>query len=103
MHNSIINMKPAVFIDYSNAGFGYRPSRFSQCLLVTHVVTICIPTQEHRKAEKKYFSKMEMSQLYIGPFLCCYGISLCNRDCDYESFLDALLILINKISELSTT
>ena len=90
-----------MFIGYSNAGFGYRLSRLSHCLLVTS--TICIPTQEHKKAEKKYFSKMEMSQLYIGPFLCCYGISLCNRDYDYESFLNALLILTNKISESSSS
>ena len=44
---------------------------------------------------------MEMSQLYIGPFLCCYGISLCNRYYDYESILDKLLILTNKMSESS--
>jgi len=64
MHNSIINITPAVF---SNAGFGYRPSRFISMSsgYKFHVVTICIPTQEHRKAEKKYFNKMEMSQLYI--------------------------------------
>jgi len=38
-------------------------------------------------------------QLLIGPFLCCYGISLCNPDYNYESILDKLLILTNKISK----
>jgi len=62
-----------------------------------HVVTVCIPTQEQKEVEK-YFSKVKMpSQLHIGPFLCCYGISLCNPDYDYESILDKLLILTYKI------
>ena len=39
------------------------------------------------------------SQLRIGPFLCCYGICLLNPDCDYESILNKLLILTNKISK----
>ena len=38
-------------------------------------------------------------QLRFGPFLCCYGISLCNPDCDYESILDELLILTSRISK----
>jgi len=59
-----------------------------------------MPTQEHEEVEK-YFSKVKMpSHLHIGPFLCCYGISLCNPDCDYESIHDKFLILTNKISKL---
>jgi len=38
-------------------------------------------------------------QLRFGPFFCCYGISLCNPDYDYQSILDELLILTNRISK----
>ena len=64
-----------------------------------HVVTSCIPTQEHEKVQK-CISKLPL-QLHNGPFLCCYGITLCDPDCDHDSFLEKLLYLTNEIFESS--
>ena len=59
-----------------------------------------MPTQEHEEVEK-YFSKVKMpSHLHIGPFLCCYGISLCNPDYNYEPILDELWSLISRTESM---
>ena len=42
------------------------------------------------------------SQLHFGPFLCRYGISLCNPDYDYEPILDELWYLTRSYRTVST-
>ena len=46
---------------------------------------------------ERHFSARNMPiQLLIGPFFCCYGISLCHPDYDYDSNLSKLLNLMNE-------
>ena len=66
-----------------------------------HVVTSCISIQEHKKVQQYFIEVKIPPELHNGPFLCCYGISLCDPDCDHESFLEKLLYLTNEISKSS--
>ncbi|XP_065896755.1 uncharacterized protein [Dysidea avara] len=53
--------------------------------------------EEHKRVEE-YFSVVKMPiQLHIGPFLCHYGISLCDPDYDYDLSLNKIVYLMNEI------
>jgi len=60
------------------------------------MLTSCILTQEHKRVEQHFHLVQMPIQLHIGPFFCCYGISLCHLDYDYDSNLKKVLELMNE-------